>query len=331
MRAITVEAPGQPSVLKIGTVPAPKLAAQEIRLKVKSAGVNRADCMQREGKYPPPPGASTIIGLECCGTVQEIGADVPADSFRVGQRVMALLSGGGYAEEVCVDAGWVLPAPESMSDEEAGGLMEATLTAYLNIFEVAGAQAGQLVLIHGGGSGVGTAAIALCKAKGVKTLVTAGSDGKVQQCLEHGATWAFNYKTEDWAGRVKQAAEPSGVHIVLDCVGAPYLQMNLECLAPEGCIVYIAAQGGAIVKELDLWVLMRKRIRLIGSTLRSRSAAFKTALVRKFGEDFRAELARGDIRPVVDKVYKLESAELAHMHMESGRNFGKIVLTAAPL
>ncbi|HEX6085837.1 MAG TPA: NAD(P)H-quinone oxidoreductase, partial [Thermoanaerobaculia bacterium] len=273
----------------------------------------RADLLQRAGRYPPPPGASEILGLECAGVVAEIGADVRG--WSVGDRAMALLAGGGYAEEVVVDSGSAMHVPDALSDEEAAALPEVFLTAFLNLFLLARLQEGESVLIHGGGSGVGTAATTLAKLAGARVLVTAGSAEKCAQCLAHGADVAINYREEDFVERAR------GVHVILDHIGARYLPRDLEALATGGRIVIIGSMGGERMAELDVVKLLGKRAQVIGSTLRSRSVADKAAIVAAFVERF---LPR--VRPVVHAVLPLERAEEAHALMESSDHFGKIVL-----
>ncbi|CAK0736338.1 hypothetical protein CVIRNUC_000730 [Coccomyxa viridis] len=290
--------------------------------RVEAAGINRAELEQRLGKYPPPPGHSPILGVEAAGTITE-----GQRGWKAGDRVMALCSGGSYAEQVVVNEGSVLAVPSSWSMHEAAGFMEATLTAYLNVFQIGKAAKGKSVLIHGGGSGVGTQAISLCKAKGVTTFVTAGSDEKCEQCAKWGASNVINYKTEDYAEVVNSRTQGKGVDIILDCVGAPYLERNMTCLATDGCVVYIGWMGGMVAEKVDLMPLLRKRASLIGSTLRGRSLEFKADLVHNLSQDFKAELKQGSIKPPIDKVYPWESVADAHARMAASHHFGKILLS----
>ncbi len=315
--------PGDESVLRIGEAPSPPIAGGALRIRVVATAVNRADLLQRQGMYPPPPDASPILGLECAGTVSEVGAGVTG--WRVGDRVMALLAGGGYAEEVVVDAGSVLPVPASLPLEEAAGVPEVFLTAYLNLFELGGLGAGGTALVHGGGSGVGTAAIQLCKAAGVRVFVTAGSDAKCQRCRELGADLAVNYRTDSFAERVQDATDGRGVDVVLDPIGASYLADNLKSLAVGGRLVVIGLMGG-VKAELSLAVLLARRLSVIGSTLRSRPVEEKAAILSGFQRRFGPDLEAGRIRPVIDRIVPLEAVADAHRAMKASEHFGKIVL-----
>ena len=299
--------------LLLGDAPAPPLGPHDLRIAVRATAVNRADLLQRAGRYPPPPGASEILGLECAGIVSEVGADVRG--WRVGDRAMALLAGGGYAEEVVVDAGSAMHVPDAWSDEEAAAVPEVFLTAFLNLFLLARLREGESVLIHGGGSGVGTAATTLAKLAGARVLVTAGSAAKCAQCLAHGADVAINYREEDFVERAR------GVNVILDHIGARYLPRDLEALATDGRIVVIGSMGGERMASIDVVHLLGKRAQVIGSTLRARSVADKASIVAAFAERF---LPR--VRPVVHAVLPLERAEEAHRMMESSEHFGKIVL-----
>jgi len=318
MRAVVLDRFGDESVLRIGEIEAPPLGPRELRIAVRACGVNRADLLQREGHYPPPAGASEIIGLECAGLVQECGAEVVG--WTRGDRAMALLAGGGYAEEVVVDAGSAMHVPESLSDEEAAAIPEVFLTVFLTIFKLAKAKEGESVLIHGGGSGIGTAATTLCKLAGMRVLVTAGSDEKCARCLEHGADVAINYKTEDFAEKAK------GVDVILDHIGAPYLPRDLRALAVGGRVVLIGSMGGARTAEIDVTSLLGKRQQIIGSTLRARPAHEKAALVASFLERFGDDLREGRIRPVISDVLPIERVADAHRMMAASDHFGKIVL-----
>ena len=323
MRAIVFEQPGDESVLQLGDVPSPALGPADVRIRVRATAVNRADLLQRQGLYPPPPGASAILGLECAGEIAEVGAE--AGAWQIGERVMALLAGGGYAEEAVVDAGSVLRVPAALSDEEAGAFPEVFLTAFLNIFLLGEVPEGGSVLVHGGGSGVGTAAISLCREAGVRILVTAGSDEKCARCREHGADVAINYRAGDFAPAVLEATGGAGVNVVLDAIGARYLAGNLAALALDGRLVIIGLMGG-VRSEIDLASLMIKRQRVIGSTLRTRPAAEKAAIVRAFRDRFGAALAAGRLRPVLDRVLPLAEAGTAHRVMKASEHFGKIGL-----
>jgi putative PIG3 family NAD(P)H quinone oxidoreductase len=325
MRAIVVREPGDESVLAIGEVPAPTLGRTDVRIRVVATAVNRADLLQRQGFYAPPPGASPILGLECAGTVAEVGAEVR--TVRPGDRVMALLAGGGYAEEAVVDQGSVLPVPDTLSDEEAGAWPEVFLTAYSNLFMdgLGALRAGESALVHGGGGGVGTAAIALMKEAKQPCYVTVGSPEKAARCLDLGATAAIDYRSEDIAERVKALTGGRGVDVVLDHIGARYLACNLDALAVGGRLVEIGLMGGAQT-EINLAQLLLRRLAVIGSTLRSRSPADKAAIVGGFRARFGAALGAGRLRPVIDRVLPLADAAEAHRLMKASAHFGKIVL-----
>jgi tumor protein p53-inducible protein 3 len=314
MRAIGQE-------LKITDVPPPELTPNAIRIRVRTTAVNRADLLQHEGHYPPPPGASNILGLECAGEV----IDGNGTKWREGERVMALLPGGGYAEEVCVDAGSVMRVPDVLTWEEAGAIPEVFLTAYLNVFELARAKKGETLLVHGGGSGVGTAATTLAKLAGLRVIVTAGSEEKCRRCLQHGADEAINYREEDFAERAR------GANVVLDHIGPTYLKRNLQALAIGGRLVIIGSMGGVAAVDLDVLSLLGKRQQIIGSTLRARPVEEKAAIVASFVSRFGDDLREGRIHPVIDTTFALEDAADAHRRM-NGDHFGKIVLrvTKAP-
>jgi putative PIG3 family NAD(P)H quinone oxidoreductase len=328
MRAILVREPGDESMLQMGEAPAPLLGAADLRIRVKATAVNRADLLQRQGLYPPPPGASPILGLECAGVVAEIGSEVRG--FTRGQRVMALLTGGGYAEEAVVDHRCVLAVPEAMSDEEAGAFPEVFLTAFSNLFMpgLGALAAGEAALVHGGGGGVGTAAIVLLREAGAPCLVTAGSDAKCRQCLDLGATAAINYRAEDFAARARELTGGRGVDVVLDHIGAAYLAKNLAALAPGGRLVLIGLMGGAQT-EVNLAQLLVRRLALIGSTLRGRSIPEKGRIVDGFRQRFGEALAAHRLRAPIHRVLPLAEAAEAHRLMQSSEHFGKIVLRVA--
>jgi tumor protein p53-inducible protein 3 len=315
MKAIVV----REGELELGEVPAPMLTPDAVRIAIRATAINRADILQREGRYPPPPGASEIIGMECAGVIAEVGRDVKG--WSVGDRVMALLPGGGYAEEAVVHAGSVMRIPAALSFEEAAALPEVFLTAFLNLFMLAKIREGETALIHGGGSGVGTAATTLLKLAGARVIVTAGSDGKCARCLEHGADVAINYRTEDFVEKAR------GANVILDHIGAPYLTRDIAAVALDGRIVLIGTMGGQRTTEIDVGVLLGKRVQIIGSTLRSRTPEFKAAIVSEFLARFGRDLDAGRIRPVVHSVLPLERAMDAQRLMESSEHFGKIVLT----
>jgi putative PIG3 family NAD(P)H quinone oxidoreductase len=323
VKAILFDEPGDPSVMKLGEAPAPELQPGSIRIRVAATAVNRADLLQRQGLYPMPPGASPILGLECAGEVAEVAPDVV--SWRVGDRAMALLPGGGYAEEVVVPAGCAMQVPERLSLEEAAGVSEVFLTVFLNVFELAALPDGGSALVHGGGSGIGTAAIQLVKAAGGSIIVTAGSASKCDRCVELGADRAVNYRDEDFVEAVRKQTDGRGVDVVLDSIGAPYLEKNLAALAVGGRLVLIGLMGGA-KSEIGLATLLLRHLHLIGSTMRSRSVDEKAATVTAFEARFGAALGEGRIYPVIDRILPLAEAPEAHRVVAASEHFGKVIL-----
>lgn len=323
MQAIRLEQPGAEDCMKLGEAPAPALAPGTLRIRVAATAVNRADLLQRQGLYPPPPGASDILGLECAGTVAEVGEGV--EGWKVGDRAMALLSGGGYAQEVVVPAPCVLPVPDALSLEEAGAMPEVFLTVHLNVFDLGALPDGGWLLVHGGGSGIGTAAIRMVKEAGGHVVVTAGSDEKCRRCLELGADRAVNYRSGDFVAEAKEASGGAGMDVVLDSIGAPYLERNLSALATGGRLVLIGLMGGARA-EVSLAPLLVRRLHVIGSTLRARPIAEKGRMVAGFLARFGEALAAGRLRPVVDRVLPLAEAPAAHRLVKASEHFGKVVL-----
>jgi putative PIG3 family NAD(P)H quinone oxidoreductase len=326
MRAILIDEPGDERCMRIGETAAPPLEPGTVRIRNVACGVNRADLLQRQGLYPPPKGASPILGLECAGRIVEVAPGI--DAFRPGDRVMALLPGGGYAEESVVDAGSVMRLPDALTFEEGAGSIETLLTVFLNVFQLAGLPEGGSVLVHGGGSGIGTTAIDLVTRAGGRIVVTAGSEEKCRRCLELGAAAAANYRSEDWVAVARQATGGRGVDVVLDSIGGPYLDGNLRALADDGALVLIGLMGGAKA-EIPLGVLLARRLRLIGSTLRTRSAAQKAAIVAAFLARFGADFEAGRIRPILHRVFPLEQAAEAHRLLKASAHFGKVVLRIA--
>jgi len=324
MRAILFDKPGDESVLYLGEAAAPLLGAEELRIRVAACAVNRADLVQRQGGYPAPPGASTILGLECAGVVTEVGASVRG--FASGERVMALLAGGGYAEEVVVHAGSAMKVPPALSLEEAAAIPEVFLTVFQNVFQLAQLPNDGWLLVHGGGSGIGTASIQLAKRVGARVIVTAGSDAKCEQCRKLGADVAVNYRNAKFVDAVKEATGGRGVDVILDSIGAPYLADNLASLAIGGRMSVIGMMGGPKA-ELNLGQVLMKRLSIIGSTLRARSVGEKAALVAGFLARFGDDLAAGRIRAVVHRVLPLADAAEAHRALAASEHFGKIVLT----
>ena len=327
MRAIRVAGKGRDAQLEIGTAPPPEPGAGEVLISVCATAVNRADLLQKRGFYPPPPGASEILGLECSGILEQGANAIPG--LETGARVMALLPGGGYAEQVVVDAGSVMPIPEGMSFAEAAAIPEVFLTCFLNLFMLGGLVEGGSALVHGGGSGIGTTAIALLRRAGVRPIVTAGSEEKCRRCRELGAELALNYREGPFADRVVEATGGQGVDVVLDSIGAPYLAQHLRCLKTDGRLIEIGLMGGATA-ELELGLVLGKRISIIGSTLRTRPVEEKAEIVRSFTERFGQDLASGELAPVIDRILPLEAAQAAHELIEQSGHFGKVVLEVRP-
>jgi putative PIG3 family NAD(P)H quinone oxidoreductase len=323
MRAIVIDEPGDENCMQIGDAPVPELRPGSLRIENHAAGVNRADLMQRRGMYPPPPGSSPLLGLECAGVVTEVAEGVAG--FAEGDRVMALLPGGGYAEEVVVDAGSVIPLPDALSFHEGAGLTETLLTVYLNVWRLGGLPEGGSVLVHGGGSGIGTTTIDLVKRAGGTVIATAGSAEKCARCTELGADAVANYKEDDWVAVAREATDGRGVDVVLDSIGAAYLEQNLAALANDGALVLIGLMGGAKA-EVNLGLLLTRRLKVLGSTLRTRSNEEKAGIVRDFLGRFGDDLAAGAIRPILHRVFALEEAPEAHRMLQASTHFGKVVL-----
>lgn len=322
MKAILVDASTPDRTLVWADAPDPVMGPDDVLVDVHATALNRADLLQRAGNYAPPPGASEIMGLEMAGVIAAIGGNVRG--WAVGDRACALLPGGGYAEQVVVPAPLLMPVPTGWSMAQAAALPEVYLTAFVNIYMEAAVAEGERVLVHGGASGVGTAAIQFCHATGNPILVTAGSDEKCEACRALGADHAINYRTGDWADAVRKAA-PDGVDVILDMVGADYLEDNLSLLRPGGRLVLIATLSGSR-SEIDLRHVLGKRLRIIGSLLRPRTLAEKVEIKERFRERFGPLLADGTIQPVIDGVYLITQANEAHQRMAANRNVGKIVL-----
>lgn len=321
MRAICVHT--EPPSLSWGHAPAPVMTSEDVRIAVHATAVNRADLLQRAGLYRPPVGASGILGLECAGVVRAVGSNV--SGVQVGDRVCALLAGGGYAEEVVVDAGAVLPIADGMSFVEAAALPEVLITAWLNVYREAGLQPGERVVIHAGGSGVGTAAIQLLHRSGHPVFVTVGSDEKLARCLQLGASAGANRHHGSWLPAVRDWAG-GGVDVILDPVGAGYLHDNMMSLNTNGRLVVIGLLGGRMA-ELDMGRLLVKRLRVVGSVLRSRSVAEKREIVSAIKADVWPDVCKGHIRPIIDRVLSIDAAEEAHALLQRNETFGKVVLT----
>jgi putative PIG3 family NAD(P)H quinone oxidoreductase len=324
MIAIDPESPGGPEVMVPVERPVPQPGAGEVLVRVAAAGVNRPEVMQRQGLYPPPPGAPSILGMEISGTVVAVGEGVAREM--IGQRVCALISGGAYAEYAVAPAGQCLPVPPTLSMVEAAAMPETLFTVWTNVFERAYAVEGETILVHGATSGIGTMAIGLANLFGLTIIVTAGSDEKCEAARRIGADHAINYKTEDFVARVREITGGKGVNIVLDMVGGDYVPRNLQCLADDGRHVSIAVQGG-MTATIPLFEIMRRRLTLTGSTLRPRDTAFKSLVADELHRIVWPHVAEGRLKPVIDSTYPLARAPEAHARMESGEHVGKIVLT----
>ncbi|RLQ84655.1 NAD(P)H-quinone oxidoreductase [Mycetocola zhadangensis] len=324
MRAVEYQGAGGPEVIRVVDRPRPEPSSGEVLIRVAAAGLNRADVQQRRGVYPPPPGASDIPGLEVSGTVTALGDGV--HTFEVGAEVCALLSGGGYAEYVTVPAGQILPVPTHTTLVDAAGLPEVTSTVWSNLFLTARVSAGDWVLIHGGAGGIGTMATQLVSAFGAHPVVTAGSAEKLDYCRTFGAEAGINYRDEDFVERIRDLSGGHGADVILDVIGAKYLDRNVRALAFGGRLVVIGLQGGAKA-ELDLGLLMSRRASVAGTTLRSRPADEKAAIVAQVAEHVWPLIESGAVRAAVETRFPLENAAEAHEHFDSGRHTGKILLT----
>ena len=303
--------------------PDPDLKKDEVLISIKASAINRADLLQRSGNYPVPPGASPILGLECSGIVEEVGGQV--ENLIKGDEVCALLAGGGYAEKVSVPSGQVLKVPKGFSFEQAAALPEVFATAYFNLYMEANLSEGEKTLIHAGASGVGTAAIQICKAKGNPCFVTAGTKEKISRCMELGAEGGTVRNEENFADAVAKWTDNNGVQVILDPVGANYLEDNMKSLTLEGRLVMIGLMGGAKT-SINLGLLMMKRLRIIGSTLRAQPIPKKTEIMNNLNENIWPSLESGDIKPIIDKVIPIEEVDKAHELMESNQTFGKVIL-----
>lgn len=323
MRAIEIIPNSAGNALKLAELPIPEPNDQQVLIKVKAAGVNRPDLLQRQGIYPPPAGASPVLGLEVAGVIVQTGSKVTA--FKTGDAVCALLTGGGYAEYCLASEVCCLPLPSGFSFTEAAGLPECFFTVWSNVFQRGRLSAGESLLVHGGGSGIGTTAIQLAKAFGHTIYVTAGSDEKCQRCLALGADAAINYRQRDFVEVVDQLTGNRGVDVILDMIGGDYLPRNLKCLAIEGRLVQIAIQNGA-KSEINLWQLMLKRQTVTGSTLRAREDGFKAGIALQLREKVWPLLEASNLKPSLDSIFPLAAAEQAHARMAGNQHFGKIIL-----
>ena len=327
MKTVEISAFGAPEVLRLAERSAPVAGAGELLIRVSASGVNRPDVLQRTGNYPVPPGASDIPGLEVAGVI--VSGDVKATldaGFKVGDRVCALVAGGGYAELCVAPVGQCLPVPAGMTDIEAASLPETFFTVWSNVFDRAKLVKGETLLIQGGSSGIGVTAIQIAKAMGATVVVTAGSDEKCAACVTLGADHAINYKAADFAEEIKKLTNGQGVNVILDMVAGSYVAREIECLAEDGRLVIIAVQGG-IKAEINAGLVLRKRLTITGSTLRPRSLEFKTAIAKALKEKVWPLLASGAIKPVIHSTFAAGDAAKAHTLMESNQHIGKLVLT----
>ncbi len=326
MQAVEITAFGAPEVLRLGERPVPLAGVGELLIRVAASGVNRPDVLQRKGHYAPPAGASDLPGLEVAGVIESgDAAALAAAGFAVGDRVCALVAGGGYAEYCVAPVAQCLPVPAGLSDVEAASLPETFFTVWSNVFDRARLQAGETLLVQGGSSGIGVTAIQLARARGATVIITAGSDEKCAACLALGAHHAINYKSRDFVAEVQRITEGRGVDVVLDMVAGPYVAREVECLAEDGRIVIIAVQGG-VKAEFNAALVLRKRLVITGSTLRPRPVAFKAAIAQALREQVWPLLASGAIKPVIHSTFAAADAAQAHALMESNQHIGKIVL-----
>jgi NADPH2:quinone reductase len=328
MRAVLLKGFGGPEVLELGEASRPSPGPGQVLIRIAATSVNRADLQQRAGNYAPPPGESEILGLECAGVIEALGDGV--GGWRVGDRVMTLLGGGGYAEYATAAAGTLMPIPDHLDLVRAAAIAEVWITAFLNVFREAGLRPGETLLVHGGASGVGTAAIQLAKALGPSpVLVTVGSEDKAEACLGLGAERAILYKSEDFSSRVRELTGDHGADVILDHIGAAYLEPNLACLALYGRLVIIGLLGGARA-ELNIGRLMIKRQRIVGSVLRARPIEEKAEITTAFREQVLPRFASGELKPVIHTVLPLAEVRQAHELMAANANTGKILLQVDP-
>lgn len=324
MKAVEISQPGGPEVLKLVERPMPEPKAGEVLVKVSAAGINRPDVFQRKGNYPAPPGASDLPGLEVAGEI--VGGDVGDTGLKVGDKVCALLAGGGYAEYCAIPAAQCLPIPKGLTDVEAAGLPETYFTVWSNVFDRGRLSAGETLLVHGGASGIGTTAVQLATAMGHQVYATAGSDERARAVEGLGAVLGINYRSQDFVEEIKKATGGKGVDVVLDMVAGEYVNRNIQCVADDGRIVIIALLGGAKA-TIDCNQILRRRITVTGSTLRPRPVAFKADIAQALKKHVWPLLEQGKIRPVVHATFSLDRACDAHAMMDAGEQIGKIVLT----
>lgn len=324
MKAVVIKEPGGPEVLSIEEVETPCIGANEVLVRARATALNRADLLQRRGFYPPPKGATDILGLEVAGEVIEIGERVT--KAKKGDRVCALLPGGGYAQYAAIPEEMLIPIPENLSFEQAAGIPEVFLTAYMNLFQLGRLQEKDRVLVHAGASGVGTAAIQLIREAGAAAYATAGSDKKVAITKELGAEDGWNYKQGSFLPWIKEKTNGEGVNIILDFVGAPYFEDNLQSLAMDGRLIVIGTMGGIHVDNVNLGFILRNRLQIIGTALRTQPPSKKIELTKSFAQFALDRFKDGRLKPIIDSVYDWNDVSKAHEYMESNANIGKIIL-----
>ena len=323
MKGIIRTGDGGPEVLKLADVPEPCPGPKQLLINVKATALNRADTLQRQGLYPPPPGESEILGLELAGAVEAMGTEV--QGFKQGDYVFGLVGGGSYAEQALIDYRMAMQMPEDWSFEHAAAVTEVFFTANETLFTLGGLQAGETVLIHAGGSGVGTAGTQMAHQAGARVFITAGSPDKIEKCKQLGCTAGINYKAQDFAAEIMRLTDGRGVDVVQDFIGAPYLERNLSILKPRGRLIVVGLMGGATA-EINLGQILRKRLQIFGSVMRSLPLEEKIRITQRFIDRWLPLLKAGKIRPIIDCVMPLAQAREAHEYMEANRNFGKIVL-----
>ena len=323
MKAIIFDEPGEPDVLKLGEFEKPVPKENEILVKVNSSALNRADTLQRRGKYPPPKGASPILGLEIAGTVEAAGSNVT--KWKIGDKVFGLIPGGGYAEYAVINEEMAMPVPENLSMNESAAIPEVFLTAYQALVLYGNLQKDETVLIHAGASGVGTAAIQIVRELGAKVFVTASS-GKHKTCLELGAEKAIDYKSEKFDEKILEFTNGKGADVIIDFISGPYFKQNLDSLNVDGRLIILATLGGGKVDEFDMRKILVKRLSIIGSTLRSRSLDYQIKLTKEFSSFALERFKQGKLKPVIDSVFEWNKAAEAHKYMEENKNIGKIIL-----
>lgn len=327
MHAVEIAAFGPPEGLRLAQRPVPQPGVGELLIRVAASGVNRPDVLQRKGNYAPPPGISDLPGLEVAGVVEAGDAEAMAHAgIRVGDRVCALIAGGGYAQWCVAPVAQCLPVPQGLTDVEAASLPETFFTVWSNVFDRGRLQAGEVLLVQGGSSGIGVTAIQLARARGATVLVTAGSDEKCAACLALGAHHAINYKTQDFVAEARRLTDGRGVDVILDMVAGSYVAREVECLAEDGRVVIIAVQGG-LEAQFNAGLVLRRRLTITGSTLRPRPVAFKGAIAQSLREHVWPLLASGAVKPVIHSTFPAADAAKAHALMESNQHVGKIVLT----